>query len=225
LKKAIATTPANAFPLLLQRRIIGPGCGIFLLVWEGRTLATFAHRRLREFPPSGGASVLSESVLADPLLVSRSRALLDRFDWQGVAMVEYKIEAATGTPYLMEVNGRFWGSLQLAIDAGVDFPTLLISAATGRFVGPQPSYRPGVRLRSLWRDLLHLSLRLRRSPAALNLASDAPDRWPVFWDTIRWYSRTHDDVWRWWDPRPFLSETLAFWKERFGPQMDQSRRG
>src|SRR4051812_37619019 len=54
-----------AYPLLLQQRIIGPGIGIFLLIWNGKLLATFAHRRLREKPPSGGVSVYSESVVAD----------------------------------------------------------------------------------------------------------------------------------------------------------------
>lgn len=33
-------------------------------------------------------------------------------------------------PKLMEINARFWGSLQLSIDAGVDFPNLLIRMYT-----------------------------------------------------------------------------------------------
>jgi len=33
---------------------------------------------------------------------------------------------------LMEVNPRFWGSLPLAIDAGIDFPSLLIEHYTLR---------------------------------------------------------------------------------------------
>ena len=37
-------------------------------------------------------------------------------------MVEFKHDERDGVPKLMEINGRFWGSLQLAIDAGVDFP-------------------------------------------------------------------------------------------------------
>ena len=32
-------------------------------------------------------------------------------------MVEFKQDATTGTPYFMEVNGRFWRSLQPGIDA------------------------------------------------------------------------------------------------------------
>ena len=111
-----------AYPLLVQQRVVGPGVGIFLLVWHGQTLATFAHRRIREKPPAGGVSVYREGIAADPELVRRSRALLDAFGWCGVAMVEYKIDARTSTPYLMEVNGRFWGSLQLAIDSGSTSP-------------------------------------------------------------------------------------------------------
>jgi predicted ATP-grasp superfamily ATP-dependent carboligase len=68
--------------------------------------------------------------------------LLGQFDWQGVAMVEFKVEANTGTPYLLEVNGRFWGSLQLAIDAGVDFPALLVDAATGKPPAQSHGYWP-----------------------------------------------------------------------------------
>jgi predicted ATP-grasp superfamily ATP-dependent carboligase len=213
LKTIIAATPADGFPLLIQKRIIGWGCGMFMLIWDGSVLATFAHRRLRELPPSGGASVLSESIPADPVLVASSRELLQQFGWQGVAMVEYKIEDTTGRPYLMEVNGRLWGSLQLAIDSGVDFPALLVAAATGQAVLPQAPYRVGVRLTSFWRDFLHLYLRLRWDSSALHLPPGAPGRAKVFWETIRWRTQAHDDVWRWRDPLPFFSGTAAFWRD------------
>ena len=85
-----------------------------------------------------------ESVEADGALIESSRALLERFRWCGVAMVEYKIEQSTGTAYLMEVNPRFWGSLQLAIDAGVDFPYLLYRVFTGEEVPSELSYREGL---------------------------------------------------------------------------------
>ncbi|OLE20554.1 MAG: hypothetical protein AUG50_00315, partial [Betaproteobacteria bacterium 13_1_20CM_3_63_8] len=119
LRRKLRALSAAAFPLLLQQRVVGPGAGIFLLLWDGKLRAQFAHQRLNEKPPSGGVSVYCESVALDEGLRDRSRQLLDRFGWSGVAMVEYKRDAATGEPYLMEVNGRFWGSLQLAIDSGV----------------------------------------------------------------------------------------------------------
>jgi predicted ATP-grasp superfamily ATP-dependent carboligase len=130
LERRIRLLPPAAYPLLLQQRVVGPGTGIFLLHWDGEVRAVFAHQRLCEKPPTGGVSVYCESIAADEALVDASRRLLEHFRWRGVAMVEFKRDAATGKPFLMEVNGRFWGSLQLAIDAGVDFPRLL--AACGQ---------------------------------------------------------------------------------------------
>jgi predicted ATP-grasp superfamily ATP-dependent carboligase len=202
-----------AYPLLIQQRIEGPGIGIFLLLWEGATVATFAHRRIREKPPSGGVSVYRESVAADPALVARSRALLEHFGWCGVAMVEYKVDARTGTPYLMEVNGRFWGSLQLAVDAGVDFPALLLSASTGERVEPVSSYRVGVRSRWWWGDVDHLLARLRRSRAELSLPPDSPGRWSALRDflTIH-FGRDREEILRLDDPRPFFRESLQWFR-------------
>lgn len=209
LSAALAELGAEAYPLLIQRRIVGPGVGIFLLPWDGRVLATFAHRRIREKPPSGGISVYRESIAAEPALVARSRALLEQFGWCGVAMVEYKIDERTGTPYLMEVNGRFWGSLQLAIDAGVDFPRLLVAAATGSPVAAT-EYRIGVRSRWWWGDVDHLLARLRRSRAALSLPPDAPGRWGAIRDFLTVRAGDREEILRPDDPRPFLRETLQW---------------
>jgi len=199
---------AAAFPLLLQERIVGPGIGVSLLVWDGRVVAHFAHRRLRERPPSGGVSVYAESVRVDDALVARSATLLRRLDWQGVAMVEYKIDAASGTPHLMEINGRFWGSLQLAIDAGVDFPALLLDAARDSVPVP-PRYRAGVRFRWWWGDVDHLLVRLARSPERLSLPPDAPGRWRVLRDFVAaGLPHRHSDALHPDDPRPFLVETV-----------------
>jgi predicted ATP-grasp superfamily ATP-dependent carboligase len=215
LKERLATLPAAAYPVLLQQRVVGPGIGVFLLVWGGELVASFAHRRLREKPPSGGVSVYSESVPLDPQMLERCRALLARFGWRGVAMVEFKIDAVTGTPYLMEVNGRFWGSLQLAIDAGVDFPTLLLAASSGQPCSPAPDYRTGVRLRWWWGDVDHLIARLRRSRAALALSADAPGRWHVLRDFLRLPRRMErNEVCRLDDPWPFVRETIDWLRRR-----------
>ena len=210
----VAQLPESAFPLLVQQRVIGPGTGIFLLRWNGRVLATFAHRRLRETPPSGGASVYSESVDADPDLVAGASRLLERFDWQGVAMLELKRDIATGTAYVMEVNGRLWGSLQLAIDAGVDFPALLVGAALGNFPEQPPAYRAGVRLRWWWGDVNHLLARLRHSGERLSLPPNAPTRAALVRDFLALRRADRNETFRADDPRPFLVDTLEWIKAR-----------
>ena len=112
----------QAYPFLVQRRVVGPGVGIFFLANQGNVVSMFSHRRIREKPPSGGVSVLRESYPIDPRIADYSRRLVEALKWYGVGMVEFKKDNASGDYKLMEINGRFWGSLQLAIDAGVDFP-------------------------------------------------------------------------------------------------------
>ena len=214
LRERVAQLPESAFPLLVQQRIVGPGTGVFLLRWNGRVLATFAHRRLRETPPSGGASVYSESVAADPELVAGATRLLEQFEWQGVAMLELKRDLATGTPYVMEVNGRLWGSLQLAIDAGVDFPALLVGAALGQYPEQPPIYRTGVRLRSWWGDVNHLLARLRHSADRLSLPPNAPTRGRLIRDFLMWRRRDRNETLRADDPKPFLIDTVEWIKAR-----------
>jgi len=211
LERAVTALPPEAYPVLLQQRVDGPGIGVFLLLWEGELLALFAHQRLREKPPGGGVSVYRESIAADPDLVARSRALLEAFGWCGVAMVEYKLDAVTGVPHLMEVNGRFWGSLQLAVDAGVDFPALLVAAALGERPAPVHHYRIGVRSRWEWGEVDHLLARLRRSPETLGLPAGKGGRWQAVRELVAsWGSGSRNEVCRMSDPLPFVRESLEW---------------
>lgn len=207
LQQVLAALPAAAFPLLVQERVVGPGVGVFLLLWDGQLRAAFAHRRLREKPPSGGVSVYSESAPLDVGLAGRAFRLLQALGWQGVAMIEFKVDERTGEPVLMEVNGRFWGSLQLSIDAGVDFPRLLLECAEGHPPPAPAPYRVGVRLRWWWGDVDQLMLRLRRTREELCLPSGAATGRAALRDFLRLRLADHAETFRWDDPRPFLFET------------------
>src|SRR4029077_21269913 len=134
-------------------------------------------RRLVENPPAGGASVLSESAPVEARLRDDAIRLLGPIGWHGVAMMEYKQDESTGAFFLMEVNGRFWGSLQLAIDAGVDFPFLAWQLATGQRPEVRRPYAVGVKNRWLCGDVDHLLLRLFRSERSLHLPAGAPSKW------------------------------------------------
>src|SRR5262245_7367449 len=103
-RAALEDLPEAAFPVLLQRRVRGPGEGLFMLRWNGRVIAEFAHRRLREKPPEGGVSVYRESIALPRDLVEAGRRLLEDLNWQGVAMIECKRDSETGRPVFMEVN-------------------------------------------------------------------------------------------------------------------------
>ncbi len=209
LKSILDAMPREGYPVLIQRRIVGPGLGVFLLVWEDTIRAEFGHRRLREKPPAGGVSVYSESVSLDPGLRDQSLRLLRRLGWQGIAMVEFKVDQESGTPYLMEINGRFWGSLQLALDAGVDFPNLLLDCLAGRTFGIPP-YQTGIRLRWWWGDVDHLLARLRHSRRRLHLPPDTPGRARVVTDFLTLRRGDRWETWRRDDPRPFVRESVRW---------------
>lgn len=153
-------------PALVQKFVPGHGAGIFSLYSPSGPIAWFAHRRIREKPPTGGVSVLSESVPVDPIMQKIATRLLSAANWLGVAMIEFRI-AEDGTPYLMEVNGRFWGSLQLAIDCGVDFPWLLYQLMVEHYQRVTADYSTKRRLRWLLGDFDNLIITLRSAQYSL----------------------------------------------------------
>lgn len=138
--------------VILQRWLPGQGIGVELLMDRGRPVAAFQHRRLREVPVTGGASSLRESVALEDDLLDQATRLLAAIEWTGLAMVEFR-RSPDGTAQLMEINGRVWGSLPLAVRAGMDFPGRLADLL---LEGPPPAdtplateYRVGVRARNL----------------------------------------------------------------------------
>ena len=140
----------------------GVGVGAFFLRWNDRIQARFMHRRLHEMPHTGGASSLRESWWHEAICRD-AEAKLDRAGWQGVAMVEYRWDPTSVAFSLMEMNLRFWGSLHLALYAGVDFPKYLAQCFFDEEPQAPDSYPIGLKCRntvpfefgylvSLWRD-------------------------------------------------------------------------
>lgn len=171
--------PSREQSLLVQEFVPGVGVGTFALFNRGEPRAWFAHRRLRDVVPTGSGSALRESVPLNPAMKEYAERLLRGLDWHGVAMVEFKIDSRDNTPKIMEINGRFWNSLPLAIAAGVDFPSLLYRMAMDGDIAPVNTYRTGVQCRWLLGDLRHL----------LSVMQGAPKGWssgfPARIETLR----------------------------------------
>lgn len=146
----------NGVPPFLQEFVKGEGYGFFALFNHGTPKAIFMHRRIRERPVTGGPSTCAESVYVSKLMDYGLR-MLKALKWHGVAMVEFKKDSRDEMFKLMEINPKFWGSLDLAIASGVNFPYLLYKMATDGDVNPVFSYKVGVRF--MWpfpNDLLHV---------------------------------------------------------------------
>jgi hypothetical protein len=162
---AAAVWPRRQFGTwpLLQRHVPGAGRGVFALCDRGRPLGWFAHQRLRDVRPSGSGSSLRRSAALDERLREPSERLLRAMRWHGPVMLEFR-DDGEHAPWLIEVNGRFWGSLQLAIASGVDFPTLWVKILRGERVHPNGGYNEGTTLRWLWGDVKRFLHILRGAP-------------------------------------------------------------
>lgn len=192
---------------MIQERISGPGIGAFLLFNRGVEKAIFFHRRIREKPPSGGVSVLRESIDPDPAIKEYSIRLLKALNWHGVAMVEFKIDQRDNAPKVMEINARFWGSLQLAIDSGIDFPYMLYKITSTGDVAPAFDYKVGIKTRWLLGDLDHLLIRLFKSNSRLNLPPGSKSRIATLVDFLKFYQPgMRNEILKLSDPGPFLRE-------------------
>ena len=220
----IAENPAEAHALLreyegtrpgmiAQELVAGRGVGAFLLRWGGITQLSFAHRRLHEVPWRGGYSSLRAS-LRDPDLIAASERLLAEIGYEGVAMIEFRREIPpAGAPprdYFMEINGRLWGSIALALHCGVDFPRALIALAKGdefKSLRPVGKYPAGRRCRNtLPGEISYLISVLKSRPEP-----GAPQPPSKFGALVEFVLLTINPLVRrdyfWWtDPRPWFAQ-------------------
>lgn len=91
---------------------------------EGELRGGLVNNRVRMFPNYGGPNVAGHAIRNDRVR-DDAVALMRHLDWKGVGLVEYKLDERTGEPKLMEINPRFWGSTQLGISAGINWPYML----------------------------------------------------------------------------------------------------
>jgi protein-tyrosine-phosphatase/predicted ATP-grasp superfamily ATP-dependent carboligase len=147
-------------PVQQQQYVFGRGVGVEFLFNRGQKLWHFAHERVHEYPLTGGASSYRRSIIPPPDMLRDAEKLLTVLKWHGVAMVEFKMDVR-GRYWLMEINPRFWGSLALSIDAGVNFPLGLLKVARGDQPEAQPEYKSYYYTRDLRTDVDWLKCNLR----------------------------------------------------------------
>ncbi|WP_416828366.1 ATP-grasp domain-containing protein [Ectobacillus polymachus] len=117
--------------------------------------ATFVQKELRHFPIKMGPSTVQESVQYDEL-IDVSIQLLRPLNWSGIVEVEFMVDSRTNRPVLMEINPRFWNSLDLAVTSGTDFPYMLYQLCAGQDIRYEKKYEIGRRSRWFFPgDLLH----------------------------------------------------------------------
>jgi len=200
--------------VLVQPFMAGAGIGFSCFVAAGELYLPFEWRRIREVDPRGSGSSARQSIRLDARVSEFSRSLVLAAGFEGIAMVEFKQNPGTGEAYLMEINGRPWGSLGLPIACGIDYPNWLADwYLKGTLPPKQIEYREGVVCRRLVGELTHLA----------NVRAGKPKNWPArypsFWGTllrvgIPWYpGMCYDDL-SWRDPRPGIAGVRHWFRER-----------
>lgn len=214
-ERAVVSRRQGSYEPILQRYVAGHGRGVFTVCNHGDPIAWFAHERLRDIRPSGSGSSLRRSVPLDPGLQRAAERLLGALEWHGPAMLEF-LDDGRNAPWLMEVNGRFWGSLHLAVTAGANFPVYWVRLLCGRPVRTSGRYRYGVTTRWLWGDVKRFLHIIRGAPTGY------PERYPRIWQGVAELLGnqpigTRLDTWDRNDPWPLVADLLQGVTELVAP--------
>lgn len=137
-------------PPIVQAFVPGETTATVVLADAGEVRAHFQERRLRTFPASGGNSALLGAV-DDPRMLTYAERVVAALDWCGPAQVEF-MQRPDGEYVLVEVNGRYWGSLPFAVRCGVDVPWLHYRQLRGERVSHDGDYRTDVVGRRMLED-------------------------------------------------------------------------
>ena len=192
LEAAVADLPGDS--LLVQPFLEGALCAMSGVVWEGRLVCASHQVARRIWPRHCGVSAYAQTVARDDELERRVEALLAAIGWNGLFEVQF-IRRPDGH-YVIDLNTRFYGSIALAIAAGLNLPAVWVDLELGRKprVG---AYRAGVRYRSEERDAHALLDAFRRGRRLEALAGALPRR------------RTTHGLFSARDPLPFLARLAA----------------
>jgi predicted ATP-grasp superfamily ATP-dependent carboligase len=205
--------PAFLPNVLLQENVGGDGLLFSVLMHQGAALSVFQHRRLKELPASGGVGVLLVSESPDPAITAQSLAILRAIEWEGMCCVEFRHDRTTGDLWLLEVNGRYWGSLTTALACGLDLPFYHWQLAHGILPNIPSSYKPGVRVRWTAGDVFRLR-GIWNGSGAMGLT-----RFSKWRETLRFFTDfnpwTHAATWSASDPLPAVQE---LWYAVRGPR-------
>ena len=213
LSAAFAADEQFGSQVVLQEYCPGEGVGLGVLMHHGEPLAMFQHRRLKELPYTGGVGVTAVSEPLDPWLATQVIILLRALHWEGIAMVEFRQDSASGRTVLMEVNGRYWGSLSLAVQAGVDFPLYDWQLAHGQVPTVPNQYAIGMKWRWMAGDLIRLHGILLDQGCG---HSPRPSCWKEAWRFVLDSGpSTHSALWSIADPQPAFFELHRTLKRLF----------
>jgi predicted ATP-grasp superfamily ATP-dependent carboligase len=191
---------------LVQETVPGHVFKVDAVYQNGEPVDLFCQEVYRTWPISGGYGVMRRSVSPEDAPARQAKQLMAALEWTGPAEVEFLMDERDGTPRLLEINGRFWASVEFAHYCGVPIAPDTVRVAMGLEPVGAPSYRVGASMRwpegDLKRFYAALLMRDRLAGEVLRL----PGRLETLRDLL-WDSRpgVHQDDFYLDDPMPALA--------------------
>jgi predicted ATP-grasp superfamily ATP-dependent carboligase len=177
------------FEPIVQEPVAGRLTALIGLFHDGRLLGRVQQETWRLWPTPSGVSSRAQTVAVDEDLARRAAALLRDLGWSGLVELQF-LKDADGVAHLIDLNGRFYGSMSLANAAGPNLADAWARQTLGQPVPPLPDARPGVRFVWTAGDL--------RRAFAERRGGLVPD----VISTLRWARKAEDSVWDRRDPGP-----------------------
>lgn len=149
LDDAIAACRASYGDAVIQEFVPGGpetmNTAVLLYSRESRLVAAFTTMKKRQWPTTGGLTVVSRST-RDEAIVELVNPFFEHWKWRGPAEVEVKRDSRTGEQKVIEINPRFPAYFRFADRCGLDLATIAVRLALKEDIAPldYPSYRVGV---------------------------------------------------------------------------------
>lgn len=192
----------------IQEYFQGEGTGVEFLACDGEILQRFQHLRVHE-PIGGGGSSYRKSIALHEGMLDATEKFVRKLNYSGVGMVEFLWNRTSGQWRFVEINGRFWGSLPLALFSGVDFPASLYHNRIEKRATFPGTYRVGVHSRNLTSDKNWLSNHVRSRESGFISKLIGLGVGGVSGVGRFLIGKEHVDTFAWGDPKPFLVEVLT----------------
>ena len=141
--------PAINEPYIAQEFIPGYIHDVALIAKNGEVFQYFTQIRKLMYPISGGVGALNFST-HNPVITKIAKEIIQKLNWSGMALLEFKLDSRDGKYKLIEINPRFYGTVDLAIKAGIDFPDLYVQLASGKTPKKHKNYQTGIRYKFLF---------------------------------------------------------------------------
>lgn len=158
---------------------------------SGELVAQLQQISPHTWPPGDGISSRSVTVPVDRELAAAVAELLEGLGWIGLSQIQFIVDGS-GSPHLIDLNGRFYGSLALAEAAGVNLAAAWAEVGSDRPQAPRARAVSGVRYQWAEGDLRR-ALKERRGGVARDLV-----------ETVGRSPSARSGIWRRGDQRPVL---------------------